>query len=250
MDPELPEDWQSSQCGSVLNTAFEMPKGKSSVTYHFHYVAYDEDGYDVATHSIKVEDPSPLPEDPTDPPPDVPDPPQGDYGALIKASKAQLAIVNDPVTQQQLAAAISGVTPKETVKDTAASVQQAIETTLLMRGDEQRKYNWIPWRTAVNNEIQKLQITSVSQYVSILEVIVNTLNATIQQIPSLTVFVTENCYWCNYWKENDLPKMTGWNITFVTSGARLYPSYIINYNGRTTSYTGYTTSNILKQHIQ
>lgn len=226
-DPDLPEDWQSSECNGVLSTAFEEP-GKS---YYLHFVCYDEEGHSVATKKVTVKGTSPTP--PTDPPPGN----DGDLSALKEVSDKGVKALGDTITATRLAAAI-----KDTF--TVTEIKKKIDEVLLTRAPEQRKYDWLTlWRRPVNNEIDKLDNPNYEQIIPVLvksltttPTVVKPATITVAPKPRLDVYTGNNCPACKAWMARELPKFQGWDINFY-QGTGIIPSFV--YKGK--KYTGYTS---------
>ena len=240
---ELEDEYQPVPmiCGSRF--------GLSLVTtgeYYFLYIASDASGISVATHKVTVspwEDTGPGP----GPGPGPVPPPSSDYTKLKKVSDQKVQELRDPVTADRLATALSQVEAQQSVQATAEVVRQAVERVLLTRSDQERATPWIEWRLAVNQEIASLAPSTPSQYLTILDVLISSLQesppaaARIATRPSLRVYTRTNCSYCNLWKQVEYPKMVGWDVQFVTSQGAVPRFQVGN-----KVYSGYMTADALK----
>jgi len=254
-DPSLPEDWQSSECGGVLNTAFELPPGKAQVTYYFHYVAYDGDGHSVATKSILVK-----PKEGTPPPVDPPPIDSPSLVELKKKSDTYVVKANDSVTAKRLAAVLREIQPAPSIEATANLVRDGIEEVLLTREDAQRNSDWLSWRLAVNQEIVAIAPTNVPDYMECLQVLATSLESASMQsfLPrktepavKLTVIVGPDCHYCDLWKQRELPKITDWEVTIQDATTRMQiPSFILKKGSSTKTFVGYTPYETLLSSLE
>jgi hypothetical protein len=65
---------------------------------------------------------------------------------------------------------------------------------------------------------------------------------------SIEVMMTPNCVWCDRWKYYELGLLS-MPVTFLTGGAKAYPSFVIRHNGRESRLEGYHDAKQIKAEI-
>lgn len=172
-----PDNLQTLQVGcTLLDTQVVFATSKAG-TYKFVLIVADKEArIDYVEHTVTVGNPKPAPDEPDpkpDPKPDQPNP--GKWNALQALSKIEADKVNDPSTRSKLKAAIaatildiegkcaSGNCP--TLQAAQGQVRMAIEATLLSR-DENRNTFWVDWRKANLNEMNKLGLVDLKDYLA------------------------------------------------------------------------------------
>ncbi len=172
-----PDNLQTLQVGcTLLDTQVVFATSKVG-TYKFVLIVADKEArIDYVEHTVTVGNSKPAPGEPDpkpDPKPDQPIP--GKWNALQASSKIEADKVNDPSTRSKLKAAIaatileiegkcaSGNCP--TLQAAQGQVRVAIEATLLSRGENRNTF-WVDWRKAYLNEMNKLGLVDLKDYLA------------------------------------------------------------------------------------
>jgi len=169
-----PEGMQSLSVGcSLLDTQVVFATTKPG-KYEFWLIVADKAAkIDYARHTVEIKgsvQPPPVNPPPVDPPPGT----KWDNLKTLSASNATK--IADNTTRSRLKAAIaatllefeSAVPALDAAKD---AVRKSIELTLLSRTGASALIDWTPWRKANQNELDRLGLVDVKDYLSAVKAI-------------------------------------------------------------------------------
>lgn len=171
-----PEGLQTLQVGcTLLDTQMVFSTVKPGV-YKFTLIVADKQAaIDYTEHVVTIGIPKPNPEDPADPPPvDPPVPNPSKWTGLQSASKAAADRLNDSTTRSRLKASIAatildidskcaaGQCP--TLQAAQAMVRQSIEASLLARTGVSAQVDWVSWRKANQDEMNRVGVLDLKDY--------------------------------------------------------------------------------------